>query len=154
MSKLLRNSSPDALTRDQAVAIERKRAAERRRKVHQVRELAAQGRGSDTEVAHVARGELVVPRQLQNPEVMAALRRAAAEHNIPLEMLSIGSAMNRINPNTGAPELTSPMGLMCRGSGKVEPSPDYKFHQVRGPSRHQTRFLPIQTLNVAVSTAF
>jgi len=68
------------------------------------RELAAQGRGDDTEVAHVARGELVVPRALQNPEVLAALQRAAAVHNISLETLSIGNFMNIINPETGAPE--------------------------------------------------
>jgi penicillin-insensitive murein endopeptidase len=46
----------------------------------------------------------VVPHQFQTPEFMAALNRAAAEHDIPLEMLSIGNAMNSINPNTGAAE--------------------------------------------------
>jgi hypothetical protein len=66
--------------------------------------MALQGRHGDTKVAHVARGELVVPTALQNPEVLWALRRAAAPYNIPLEMLSVGNAMNRINPNTGAPE--------------------------------------------------
>jgi hypothetical protein len=66
--------------------------------------LALQGRRGDTEVAHLTRGELVVPRALQNPEVLWALRRAAAAYNIPLEMLSVGNAMNRINPNTGTPE--------------------------------------------------
>jgi hypothetical protein len=66
--------------------------------------MALQGRHGDTRVAHVARGELVVPTALQSPEVLWALRRAAAPYNIPLEMLSVGNAMNRINPNTGAPE--------------------------------------------------
>lgn len=40
-------------------------------------ELAAQGRGQDTEVAHLALGEIVLPRLLQKPEVMSAIRRAA-----------------------------------------------------------------------------
>ncbi len=101
MTHLFRNSSPGALTRAQAVALEKKRLAERRR---QARELAAQGRGDDTEVAHVAKGEFVVPEALQTPELLAALRLAAADQGIPLEMLRIGSAKNRINPNTGAPE--------------------------------------------------
>lgn len=104
MTSLFRNSSPGALTREQAVALAKKRIAERHRQMRQAQELAAQGRGGDTEVAHVARGELVVPWAMQTPEVIAVLQRAAATHDIPFEMLSVGSAMNRINPNTGAPE--------------------------------------------------
>jgi hypothetical protein len=68
------------------------------------RKLARQGRGNDIEVAHVARGEFVIPRALQTPEVMAALSRAAAAGNVPLETLSVGNPMNSINPNTGAAE--------------------------------------------------
>ncbi len=104
MAERFHNSSPGALTIAQAIEREKKRVAEHRRQVRQARELAAQGRGNDTEIAHVTPGELVVPRQLQTPEFMAALSRAATEHNIPLEKLSIGNAKNRINPNTGAPE--------------------------------------------------
>jgi len=66
--------------------------------------LADQGRGDDTEIAHVTPGELVIPQALQNPEVLAALRRAAAAHNIPLERLTVGNARNSINPETGAAE--------------------------------------------------
>jgi hypothetical protein len=65
MSQLFRNSGPGALTCEQAVVLEKKRSAERMRQARQARELAAQGRNGDTEVAHVARGENVVPRQLQ-----------------------------------------------------------------------------------------
>jgi hypothetical protein len=98
------NKSPGALTMEQAIERHKKSIAEDRRRLRQAREMAAQGRGEDTEIAHVALGELVVPRPLQSPEVLTALRRAASAHNIPLEMLSIGNAKNRINPNTGAPE--------------------------------------------------
>jgi muramidase (phage lysozyme) len=69
-----------------------------------VQNLAAQGRGEDTEIAHVARGEYVIPRSMQTPELLAVLRRAAAEANIPFETLWVGSRRNSINPNTGAPE--------------------------------------------------
>ena len=96
------NASPGALTLRQAFALEKERTATAARR--QARELAAQGRGEDTEVAHVALGELVIPRALQSPEVLDALQRAAAAHNIPLEMLSVGSFMNSVNPKTGAPE--------------------------------------------------
>jgi len=98
------NKSPDALTMEQAIARHKKRIAEDKLQFRRARELAARGRGEDTEIAHVELGELVIPRALQNPEVLTALRRAAAAHNIPLEMLSVGNAMNRINPNTGASE--------------------------------------------------
>ncbi len=104
MSNLLRNSSPNALTRDQAFVLEKKRAAERERQVRKARALAAQGRGNDTEVAHVAPGEIVLPKALQTPEVMAALGKVAAARGVPLARLRVGDARNSINPKTGAPE--------------------------------------------------
>lgn len=70
----------------------------------QARVLSLQGRGSDTEVAHVARGEIVVPVQLQNSEVLSAIERAAASYEVPLAMLQVGAALNSINPQTGVPE--------------------------------------------------
>jgi len=48
----------------------------------------------------------VIPQALQNPEVLAALRRAAAAHNIPLERLTVGNARNSVNPETGAAEFS------------------------------------------------
>jgi len=101
MTALFRNDSPGALTRQQAVALMKKRMKERAR---QARELAAAGRGEDTEIAHVALGEFVVPEALQTPEVLDVLRRAAASQNIPFNRLRVGSRANSINPNTGAPE--------------------------------------------------
>lgn len=66
--------------------------------------IALHGRMHDSEVAHVTQGEIVVPRQLQNTEVLDALQRAAAPYGVPLDMLRVGTALNRINPGTGAPE--------------------------------------------------
>lgn len=60
--------------------------------------VALHGRESDTEIAHVTRGEIVVPLQLQNAEVVAALRRAAEPYGVPLDMLRVGTVLNRINP--------------------------------------------------------
>ncbi len=51
------------------MALEKKRGVERERSMRQARALAAQGRGADTKVAHVAPGEIVLPKALQTPEV-------------------------------------------------------------------------------------
>jgi len=123
MTKLFRNDSPGALTREQAVELEKKRIKERKR---QVRELAAKGRGGDTEIAHVALGELVIPAVLQTPELIDALRRAAADSGIPFDRLRVGSRRNSINPNTGAPEFRAldddgMPGIEVRGSGWIDP---------------------------------
>jgi hypothetical protein len=119
---LFRNDSPGALTMEQAIeratqilekearrleAVKKAKAeagARGKKAARMAEHLAGQGRGSDTEIAHLARGEVVLPRLLQRPEVMRALARAAAEEGIPLAMLTVGNAMNSINPNTGAPE--------------------------------------------------
>ena len=42
----------------------------------QAQVLALQGRGGDTEVAHVTPGEVVIPKRMRTPELMAALARA------------------------------------------------------------------------------
>ncbi|MBX7199222.1 MAG: hypothetical protein K1X51_07570 [Rhodospirillaceae bacterium] len=93
----------------------------------EARILALQGRGSDTEVAHVARGEMVVPQALQNPEVVAALRRAAAAYGVPVEMLLVGNVRNRINPETGAPEfgiMDWIRGQFITGRDRIDEDPD------------------------------
>ncbi len=92
------------MTLNQARELEIKRARERKR---QAAELAAQGRGEDTEIAHVARGEFVVPEVLQTPELLKLLRHAAAAQGIPFERLRVGSRGNSINPKTGVPEFQS-----------------------------------------------
>ncbi|MBY0511604.1 MAG: hypothetical protein K2P94_15820 [Rhodospirillaceae bacterium] len=104
MTNLFRNSSPGALTREQAVALVKRRLAERQRQKRQAEELAAQGRGGDTEIAHVTVGEIVLPDALQTPAVLDAIRQAAVNANIPLARLRVGSALNSINPETGQPE--------------------------------------------------
>ncbi len=101
MTKLIRNDSPGALTLEQARELEIKRRKERQR---QAEELAAQGRGEDTEIAHVARGELVIPAVMQTAELMEIIGRAAAAQGISLARLRVGSRRNRINPETGMAE--------------------------------------------------
>jgi len=64
-----------------------------------------------TEFGREARGELVIPEALQNPEVLSAIRRAAAQNDIAFDRLRVGSAGNSINPNTGLPEFASDMSF-------------------------------------------
>jgi hypothetical protein len=71
---------------------------------YRVAALAAMGRGGDTEVAHVALGEIVLPTALQTPDVMRALSTAADRAGVSLDRLRIGMPQNSVNPRTGAPE--------------------------------------------------
>ncbi len=74
----------------------------------QARAMALQGRGGDTEVAHVTVGEIVLPRALQTRAVLEALGRAAGAAGIPLAHLRVGSGRNAVNPHTGLPEFADP----------------------------------------------
>lgn len=120
-TNLFRNGSPGALTVEQAIARHAARVEQERRRLEARQKakaepkaraknariaemLAAEGRGDDTEVAHVTPGEMVIPRVFQTPEVLAALTRVAAAEGVPLERFRVGAARNNINPNTGAPE--------------------------------------------------
>ncbi len=118
MRERFQNSSPGALTLEQARAQEIKRQRERRR---QAEDLAAQGRGEDTEIAHVARGEIVIPAALQTAELLKILRLAAEEHGIPFDRLRVGSRRNSINPNTGVAEFDP--YVVPGGPTQASPSP-------------------------------
>lgn len=100
----------------------------------QARATALQGRGNDTEIAHVTRGEIVVPRQVQTPQVLAALNDALSAHNIPLDMLRVGNALNHINPSTGAPEfgvMDWISGLFSKDENNAPPTAEDPGGQVR-----------------------
>ncbi len=74
----------------------------------QARAMALQGRGGDTEVAHVTVGEIVLPKALQTRAVIQALGHAAGAAGIPLNRLRVGSGRNAINPHTGSAEFFNP----------------------------------------------
>lgn len=67
----------------------------------QARMLALQGRGGDTELAHVTPGEMVLPAPLQTPEVMAAVQAAAQNAGIDVSRYTVGAQANSVNPDTG-----------------------------------------------------
>tara|TARA_R100000951_G_scaffold100429_1_gene91239 strand:+ start:7108 stop:8097 length:990 start_codon:yes stop_codon:yes gene_type:complete len=64
------------------------------------------GRNGDTRMAHVAPGEMVVPRQVlqQNPQVARGLGRAFKDVGADPLRYVVGSTNNSINPVTGKPE--------------------------------------------------
>ncbi|MDX2143007.1 MAG: hypothetical protein SFV19_06610 [Rhodospirillaceae bacterium] len=70
----------------------------------QAKLLALQGRGGDTEIAHVTPGEVVVPRNLQTPAVMRTLAAEAERAGIDPRRYTIGHRANSVNPRTGAEE--------------------------------------------------
>lgn len=117
----------------------------------QSRIVALQGRNGDTEIAHVTPSEIVLPKVLQTPSVLGALRRAAVEAHIPLDQLRIGSVLNSINPTTGRPEFAGPpqeereeIAIMApRETGIVQAPqglPQSGFYNYGTPSNGEAQF--------------
>ena len=75
----------------------------------QAQVLALQGRGGDTEIAHMTPGEVVIPARLRTPEVIAAVARAAQQAGIDPRRLVVGSGRNAVNPRTGQEEFADPL---------------------------------------------
>lgn len=70
----------------------------------QSRLLALQGRGGDSEIAHLTPGEVVIPRALQTAELMRQIVSLAARQGIDARQLIVGGQKVSINPHTGAEE--------------------------------------------------
>lgn len=69
-------------------------------------QLASQGRGGDTMLAHVSPGEMVIPAQfLEDPTIKQRFLSFLIEQGIEdPERYVVGSDSNSINPSTGLPE--------------------------------------------------
>ena len=74
--------------------------------MNNMQNMADMGRYGDSQMAHVAPGEMVVPRQImQNrPEVAQGIAAAFADEGVDPRRYTVGSPNNSINPNTGQPE--------------------------------------------------
>ena len=68
------------------------------------------GRYGDTRMAHVAPGEMVVPRQVMqnNPQMAQGIASAISSEGVDPRRYMVGSQQNSINPNTGQPEFFLP----------------------------------------------
>lgn len=68
-------------------------------------DAANEGRGTDTVLAHMSLGELVIPRAfLDDPEVMTALQKIFEAGGANMAEFTVGDPANKINPETGHPE--------------------------------------------------
>lgn len=68
------------------------------------------GRYGDTRMAHVAPGEMVVPRQVMqnNPQMAQGIASAIRSEGVDPRRYMVGTPQNSINPNTGQPEFFLP----------------------------------------------
>ena len=68
--------------------------------------MAAMGRNGDTQLAHVAPGEMMVPRQVldNNPGLNSGINAAIMDMGGDPNRYMVGNQDNSINPMTGQPE--------------------------------------------------
>lgn len=63
------------------------------------------GRGTDSVMAHMSLGEIVIPRAVQDdPEVQAMLQAIFEKAGADINEFTVGHEANKINPETGYPE--------------------------------------------------
>jgi hypothetical protein len=67
-------------------------------------ELAAMGRMGDNAVAHLTKGEVTIPPQVQSPKVLATVNKEMHKKGVDLSQFTVGSPNVSQNPNTGLPE--------------------------------------------------
>lgn len=68
-------------------------------------DIAEAGRGTDTVVAHLSLGEVVIPRAfLDDPQVMQMLQQIFEAGGEDMAKYTVGDPANSINPETGYPE--------------------------------------------------
>jgi len=66
------------------------------------------GRGTDTVMAHLSLGEVVIPRAfLDDPQVMQVLQQIFQAAGMDMAEFTVGDPANKINPETGYPEFFS-----------------------------------------------
>ncbi len=67
--------------------------------------LASQGRHGDQMIAHVAPGEVILPKKLiSDPELKKQLEELYEKFGVSLDQYTVGNEANSINPNTGIME--------------------------------------------------
>lgn len=88
-----------------------------------LRRWASQGRAGDTKLVHATRGDVVIPVEIQTPQVNEALKFLFTAANTNKERFTVGAKGAQKNPDTGLPEfqaiqvgtgletLTRPLGV-------------------------------------------
>lgn len=85
-----------------------KQTTKSREKRSLLKEAAQDGRGNDNMMAHVAKGEIVIPVELANhPEVRKMLAQGFEALGTSVDNYTVGHEKNSTNPETGQPEFLS-----------------------------------------------
>ena len=81
--------------------------------------MAAMGRYGDTQMAHVAPGEMVVPGQIlnKNPALKTGIMNALGQEGVNPNQYVVGSPMGNYNPMTGQQEFF--LGPLVAGIGSL-----------------------------------
>lgn len=70
-------------------------------------QAADAGRGTDTVVAHMTLGEVVIPREImEDPEAAQAIQAVLDAYGVNVREFTVGDPANKINPETGYPEFS------------------------------------------------
>ena len=76
-----------------------------------LKDAAEEGRKEDSMLAHVAKGEIVLPLPLANdPEIKALLEKKFKAAGANMNQYVVGHKDNSINPETGLPEFGFSLG--------------------------------------------
>lgn len=76
---------------------------------------AEAGRGTDSVMAHLSLGEVVIPRAfLDDPQVMQMLQQIFQAGGADINQYTVGHEANSINPETGYPEFKFGLGKFLR----------------------------------------
>jgi hypothetical protein len=83
--------------------------------------LADQGRFGDAEMAHVARGDFVIPKDIvdEHPEFLTKLQKIFQDRDDDYRTHMVGSGFERRNPQTGSPEFFSLGKALKKAAGAV-----------------------------------
>lgn len=70
-----------------------------------LRQAADAGRSTDTTMAHLTLGEVIIPRELmEDPEVSQTVQALFQAYGVDMRQYTVGDPSNSINPETGYPE--------------------------------------------------
>ncbi len=82
--------------------------------------IAKLGRFGDDTLAHLSTGEMVIPPNTLDKKLQKQLQNDLAAKGVGIDRITVGSANNSINPQTGLPEFFSikDIGKTLKGVGK------------------------------------
>jgi len=70
-----------------------------------LQQAADAGRATDTTLAHLTFGEVVIPREfMEDPDAAQAVQALFQAYGVDIAEFTVGDPANKINPETGYPE--------------------------------------------------